>query len=1205
VRLPAIASSALLGALLVGPASAETVLVLGSDVPAEVTDAGIALVDTGLFVAGDVTELAGSATPLLADLTPHDIVLVFAFATPWDDADALGDVLADAVDAGVEVVLAGSLVAPFAPAGRFAADLYSPVDGSTAAPIPGDVDFASPTTIATHPSLLGLTTIGYPDLGQGALLLGTSGTAFATDTAGGFVGADVCDRSVVAMSLHPPDMGLGGPATEDARLWFGQGVLSTQTTAPTADAGGAFSVPEGGSAALDGSGSAPGDFGPLIYAWDLDGDGAFDDATGAAPTFSAASLDGPTSVTLGLEVTDACGRTATDAAVVTVTNAAPEITSTTQNGPVQETGTVDFTAAATDPGGDSVAFTWDFDDGSPTVAGASPSHAYADDGTYSVSVLADDGEGGTDSASVTVTVTNVAPVLASVTGNTSVIVGETAALVGVASDLAGAADPLTWTWDWGDSSADDVGVGLSSASHAYASPGTFGVSVTVSDGDGGSDSIDFDIVVSNPGPSISLVSSPGALNEAASGSFVVSAADILGGAVTVSWDWGDASALEVGFDLEANTHTYADDGTFDATVTATDAFGASVALSIATPVANLAPSITSNPGTVAVEGTPYTAALSAADVPADLPDLLWLPQSAPAGATFDAGAATFAWAPTLSEALGGSADFSVLVSDGDGGTDELSWTVLVDYEDLDNDGMADSWEVEHGLNPSLDDSLGDPDLDALSNLDEWLAGTDPQVFGGPSGPQAIFPLEGESVASAQPALTVSNAVDPDGDALSYAFEIYADVTLTTLVEAEAGVAEGGAETSWAPGGALSENTGYVWRARAADPRVSGAWTDVEAFFVDEANDPPDVPTPLSPDATTVDLPLPGFVVAVGSDPEGDAFVVEIELVDETAGAFVGVHGDGFADDGTWLATPATSLEEDHEFSWRARTVDVRGGASDWSAAAAFEVDVSNTPPPSPTVVSPPDGSEIGTTLPALVVAAGADPDGDPITVVFGVDVDPAFASGAREDLGPVEVLAGEATATVQSELPENRVVFARARAEDDRGGASEWVVWSFFVDALDEAPDGPRILAPEDTSVVGGDAVEVRWGPAIDPEGDALVYALAIASDPRGEVLWTVAGLTIPDGDIEGSATVDIDVPPGAWTVAARATDVGGEVGPEGPPSRFVVLPPTGSTADLDVGDGPYGCDCTSSVVATPGGSGGGLLLLVGWVVGRRRRRRG
>lgn len=66
------------------------------------------------------------------------------------------------------------------------------------------------------------------------------------------------------------------------------------------------------------------------------------------------------------------------------------------------------------------------------------------------------------------------------------------------------------------------------------------------------------------------------------------------------------------------------------------------------------------------------------------------------------------------------------VADGNGflGVYELE-VFTVPAGDTDADGMSDAWELANGLNVGVDDSAGDPDGDGRTNIEEFLASTDP------------------------------------------------------------------------------------------------------------------------------------------------------------------------------------------------------------------------------------------------------------------------------------------------------------------------------------------------------------------------------------------------------------------------------------------------------------------------------------------------
>lgn len=92
-------------------------------------------------------------------------------------------------------------------------------------------------------------------------------------------------------------------------------IFSNQS--PSVNAGGPYTVNEGGSVTVLASGSDP-EGEPLNYAWDLDNDGSFE-TSGQSVAFSAAELEAPSVYTITVRATDSGGLTATDQTTVTVT----------------------------------------------------------------------------------------------------------------------------------------------------------------------------------------------------------------------------------------------------------------------------------------------------------------------------------------------------------------------------------------------------------------------------------------------------------------------------------------------------------------------------------------------------------------------------------------------------------------------------------------------------------------------------------------------------------------------------------------------------------------------------------------------------------------------------------------------------------------------------------------------------------------------
>ena len=171
-----------------------------------------------------------------------------------------------------------------------------------------------------------------------------------------------------------------------------------------------------------------------------------------------------------------------------------------------EGSTVTLSASpSSDPDGDALTYAWSFGDGE-TGTGVSPTHVYADNGNYQVTVVATDPYGAADTATTTVTVMNAAPTVAAFAGG-SLLQGETYAAGGSFSDAG--ADSWTATVDYGDGGgAQPLALGGNgfALSHTYAAAGTFTVTVRVTDDDGAEGVRTATVTVATPSQAVGTLS---------------------------------------------------------------------------------------------------------------------------------------------------------------------------------------------------------------------------------------------------------------------------------------------------------------------------------------------------------------------------------------------------------------------------------------------------------------------------------------------------------------------------------------------------------------------------------------------------------------------------------------------------------------------------------------------------------------------------
>ncbi|NQW18354.1 MAG: CSLREA domain-containing protein, partial [Chloroflexi bacterium] len=277
-----------------------------------------------------------------------------------------------------------------------------------------------------------------------------------------------------------------------------------------------------------------------------------------------------------------------------------------------------------------------------TVTG---SHSYAENGTYIVTIVVNDDDGGTASDTFTISVANLAPVVEA-GANRAGTEGSVISLQSASFSDAGILDSHVAVINWGDASpntsatiaASGPGTGTLQGAHVYADNGTYTATVTVTDDENAATSDTLVVTVNNVAPTVNA----GADQTADEGSVVSLAPSTfndLGTSDThaATINWGDGTTPDIGAVSESpfgppgstagangtasGSHVYADNGSYTVTVEVTDNAGAKGSDTLTVTVNNVAPTIVSpEVGFDALigEGELFTTTVAFTDPGADL-----------------------------------------------------------------------------------------------------------------------------------------------------------------------------------------------------------------------------------------------------------------------------------------------------------------------------------------------------------------------------------------------------------------------------------------------------------------------------------------------------------------------------------------------------------------------------------------------------------
>jgi hypothetical protein len=445
----------------------------------------------------------------------------------------------------------------------------------------------------------------------------------------------------------------------------------------------------------------------------------------------------------------------------------------------------------------------------------------------------------------------------------------------------------------------------------------------------------------------------------------------------------------------------------------------------------------------------------------------------------------------------------------------------------------------------------------------------------PGVPLPSEPYDQSSVVVLQPTLSVTNADNPDQDALTYEFEVYDNEAMTEpdLVTSTTGVLEGSITTSWQVDVTLDENTCYWWQAQAVDDEDEpSGWTAAQMFFVNTANEAPTGLSLVYPvDGEEVASSNVALEVNNATDPEGEVVTYDLQI--DTANTFgsLDLLETLELEEGTGGVTSweLVGLMDNTLYHWRARAYDGEAYCS-W-VTGSFFVNLSNDQPTAPLINSPGDSGTVISLTPTLILAPANDPDIDTLTYTFELYTDEALTSLVASESGV------ETPEWQMSTILENHITYYwRACATDEHSSQGPWSETAMFT--VSAAPGAPVVGSP-----LNGDSVDesqptlsVLNGQA--SSDDLLTYRFEIYSDPNLTDLIASED-DVPEGDILTSWSLPVALENGAyyyWRV--RAND--GELHSSWTATAvFQVALDVDETETDDVGDDGGG-----------GGGGGGVF---------------
>ena len=350
----------------------------------------------------------------------------------------------------------------------------------------------------------------------------------------------------------------------------------TVNALPTVSAAGSPSVGDAPLSVVFGA-TPSGGTAPYSYSWNF-GDGTLSSSQNLTHLYT-----GSGSFTAQVTLTDARGHSSTGSAVVTVS---PTLAGSAGASPTSGRAPLTVNLTGSSSGGRSpYTYSWNFGDGTVASTSQSPAHVYANAGTYSARLTITDANGYLFTATAPA-VTLLAGLLG-VTATAAVSAGDAPLAVSFQAVATGGTPSFSYSWDFGDG---NFGVGAT-PSHTYLVTGSYTATVTVTDSGGQVASASTLLIKVAP----QLTATANGAPSIGDAPLVVQFSATAGGGLapfSYAWSFGDGATSA----SQNPAHSFSAAGSYNPTLTVTDANGVSVSANAATVIVNPAPVATASAG---------------------------------------------------------------------------------------------------------------------------------------------------------------------------------------------------------------------------------------------------------------------------------------------------------------------------------------------------------------------------------------------------------------------------------------------------------------------------------------------------------------------------------------------------------------------------------------------------------------------------------